>query len=81
MSYICDYCSKGVQYGGTGTHHRGVAGAQWKKRAHRTRKVFKPNLHAASIEVAGKSIKVKLCTKCLRKFKAQKEAVARTVTV
>jgi large subunit ribosomal protein L28 len=66
MAYVCDYCGKGVQYGETGSHHRGVAGSQWKKRAQRTRKVFRPNLHASSVEVDGKRVRVKLCTKCLR---------------
>ncbi len=61
MAYMCDYCEKGVQYGETGTHHRGVAGNRWKKRAHHTRKVFRPNLHAW--------MGLKLCTKCLRKLK------------
>ena len=62
MSYICDLCGKGVQYGGTHTHHRGVAGGQWKKKAQNTRKVFKPNLHAHK---GGK-----YCTKCLRRVKS-----------
>jgi len=72
MAYKCDYCGKGVQYGGTGTHHPGVAGAQWKKRAQRTRKVFKPNLHVARVQVAGDFVKMRLCTKCLRKLKTPK---------
>lgn len=63
MAFVCDNCGKGAQYGETHTHHRGVAGGQWKKRAQRTRKVFKPNLH--------KWHKMKLCTKCQRKLKAQ----------
>jgi len=71
MAYVCDYCGKGVQYGETGSHHRGVAGAQWKRRAQRTRKVFKPNLHAARIPVGKDLIKMRLCTKCLRKLKAK----------
>lgn len=32
----------------------------------RTRKVFKPNLHPAKITVSGTSMRVLLCTKCLR---------------
>ena len=64
MSYVCDNCARGIQYGGTHAHRRGVAGGRWKKRAQRTRKVFKPNLH--------KWMGMKLCTKCLRKLKALK---------
>lgn len=77
MSYMCDYCERGVQYGETSLHHRGVAGAQWKKRAHKTRKVFKPNLHVAHMLVEGMKIKVKLCTKCLRKLKDKPVIVAK----
>lgn len=62
MSYVCDNCGRGVQYGETGRHGRGVAGGRWKKRAQKTRKVFKPNLH--------KWKGMKLCTKCLRRAKA-----------
>lgn len=63
MAFVCDNCGKGVQYGEIHTHHRGVAGGQWKKKAQRSRKVFKPNLH--------KWHKMKLCTKCLRKLKSK----------
>jgi len=37
----------------------------------RTRKIFKPNLHSARIEVNGAYKRVKLCTKCQRLFKTQ----------
>lgn len=69
MAYACSYCGKGIQYGESHTHGRGVAGGRWKKRAPHTRKVFKPNLHMASVEVNGKMIKMRLCTKCLRKLR------------
>lgn len=70
MSYKCDYCEKGVQYGETSNHHRGVAGGRWKKKAQSTRKVFKPNLHVTRVKVGVESFRVRLCTKCLRKVKA-----------
>lgn len=80
MAYVCDYCARGVQYGETGKHHRGVAGAQWKKRAHSTRKVFKPNLHVARVMVGNDKVKVKLCTKCLRMFKNAEGQVSTVVS-
>lgn len=46
-----------------GRHHPGVAGAQWLKRAQKTKRVWRPNLH----KYRGK----KYCTKCLRKIKNQ----------
>ncbi len=35
----------------------------------RTPRIFKPNLHVARVEVEGRMVKKKLCTKCLRMFK------------
>lgn len=69
MAYTCDYCGKGVQYGETSTHGRGVAGARWKKRAQHSRKVFKPNLHYRRMAVGGESVRMRFCTKCLRKLR------------
>lgn len=48
-------------------HHPGVAGGRWKRRAPKTLKVFKPNLHAAHVMVGNNLKKVRLCTKCLRR--------------
>lgn len=69
MAYSCDYCARTVQYGETSAHHRGVAGGRWKNKAQSTRKVFKPNLHIARVKVLGEMVKLRLCTKCLRKLK------------
>lgn len=37
----------------------------------RTRKVFKPNLHSARVVIDGTSMKIRLCTKCLRELKGR----------
>jgi len=37
----------------------------------RTRRIFKPNLHRAKVTVNGITRRMKLCTKCLRKFKKE----------
>ena len=68
--FKCYNCGKGVMFGSQHTHHAGVAGGRWKKRAPHTPKLFKPNLHSARIVVAGVAKRVRLCTKCLRKFKS-----------
>lgn len=83
MAYSCALCKKGSQYGRSSTHHRGVAGAQWKKRAQKTLKLFRPNLHVYHMSVDGVRVKVKLCTKCLRKIKGQESAakIQKTATV
>lgn len=69
MAMVCFNCGKGVMYGKQHKHHPGVAGGRWKRRAPKTAKTFKPNLHAAHIVIAGNEKRVKLCTKCLRAYK------------
>jgi large subunit ribosomal protein L28 len=60
MAATCFNCGKGVMYGHNVSHAK-----------NRTRKIFKPNLHSARIIVGGTAKRVKLCTKCVRKFKTQ----------
>ena len=69
MSLICDNCEKGMVYGRQSTHHRGVAGKRWKKRAQVTLRTFKPNLQKIAVMVNGKKMTVKLCTNCIKRFK------------
>lgn len=76
MAFKCALCGKGIMIGRSHTHHPGVAGGRWKKRAPKTRKIFKPNLHSARVVIDGVRKKVRLCTKCLRiAKKPQKEAI------
>ncbi len=65
----CYHCGKTTLYGRSHTHHRGVAGGRWKKRAPKTQRIFKPNLQAVAIMVEGESRRVKLCMKCLKRVK------------
>lgn len=65
----CYHCGKGVLFGRSHTHHRGVAGGRWKKRAPKTQRLFKPNLHKVSITINNVKKKVKLCMKCLKRVK------------
>ena len=65
----CYHCGKTVIFGRSHTHHRGVAGGRWKKRAPKTRKIFSPNLQRFTILEAGKKKQVKLCTKCVKRIK------------
>ncbi|CAN5204772.1 hypothetical protein BH11PAT1_BH11PAT1_1800 [soil metagenome] len=54
----CANCGKGVMYGHNVSHAK-----------NRTRKIFKPNLHATRVVVDGTSKRMRLCTKCLRMYK------------
>lgn len=65
----CYHCEKGLLFGRSHTHHRGVAGGRWKKRAPKTQRIFKPNLQPIQIVVAGKTRRVQLCVRCLKRVK------------
>lgn len=65
----CYNCGKGVLMGRTHTHHRGVAGGRWKKRAPKVARAFYPNLQIVDILLDKKEKRVKLCTKCLKRVK------------
>jgi len=71
MSLICDNCGKGMVYGRQSTHHRGVAGKRWRKRAQTTLRTFKPNLQKIAVMVNGKKVTMRLCTNCIKLFKGK----------
>lgn len=66
---ICYHCHKGIIHGRSHTHRRGVAGGRWKKRAQKTPRLFVPNLQPILIMKKGKVVRVKLCTKCIKRIK------------
>lgn len=61
MAFACESCGKSTVTGRTHSHHRGVAGKRWKKRAPKTSRTFKPNLQ----NFKG----MRLCATCIKKFK------------
>lgn len=65
----CYHCVKTALFGRRHTHHRGVAGGRWKKRAPKTQRIFKPNLQKVDIVENGKVKRVKICGKCLKRIK------------
>lgn len=71
----CFLCGKKRQVGRSSRHKRGVAGKQWLKRAQKTIKIFKPNLHTTRLVKDNKKIKAKVCTKCLRLVKKKGEII------
>ncbi len=70
MGAKCYNCGKGVMYGHNVSHAK-----------NRTRKIFKPNLHSARVFVDGSYKRVKLCTKCLRQLRGQKNVNKKEVSV
>jgi len=69
MKNVCFNCGKGILMGRQHTHHRGVAGGRWKKRAPKTVKAFAPNLQKVKVMVGNVAKQVKMCTKCLKRVK------------
>jgi len=69
MAVQCFNCGKGIMYGHNVSHAK-----------NRTRRIFKPNLHNARITVGGITKKVRLCTKCIRKFKEATKKVENVET-
>lgn len=69
MSYRCQLCEKKSHAGRSHTHHTGVAGGQWKKRAQTTLRDFKPNLHVVTMQIKGVLQKVRACAKCIKRAK------------
>ncbi len=65
----CFHCGKRSLYGRSHTHHRGVAGGRWKKRAQKTQRIFKANLQSVVVLMKGENSRVKLCMKCLKRIK------------
>lgn len=55
MALKCDNCSKGIMYGHNVSHSK-----------RRTKRTFKPNIQAKTIMVNGRSMRVKLCTNCIK---------------
>jgi len=81
MAYKCDRCGKGRLVLRQSRHHRGVAGGQWKRRAQKTVKISKPNLHAFKGVLKGKKGRWRLCTKCLRRTKKEQPTPKPKITL
>ena len=78
----CYHCGKTILYGRSHTHHRGVAGGRWKKRAPKTQRVFHPNLQKMEILEKGTLKTVKLCAKCIKRVRKDlKDGVTPFLTI
>jgi len=69
MAAMCAVCGKSAQFGKSYTHHRGVAGGRWKKRAQKTNRIFKVNLQRVTAVEGGFRMQVRLCGKCIKRIK------------
>ncbi len=63
MSGKCDICGKSTVFGRNIRHrHAG----RWERKAPRTNRVFRPNVHKQTIYVDGGPLRLNVCTRCLR---------------
>lgn len=72
MAYKCDICGKGKTIGKSGAHKYG---GKWAMRATKKTRVWKPNLQ--NVTIGGK--KMKVCTRCLKKIKKEKQKAVKQV--
>jgi len=63
MATKCEVCGKGTTFGRNIRHqHSG----RWQRKAPRTNRTFKANVHVKSLTIGGKTRRVNICTRCLR---------------
>ena len=63
MAGKCDVCDKHTTFGRNIRHkHSG----RWKRKAPRTSRTFKPNIQRRKFVVDGKTVRMNVCTSCLR---------------
>ena len=66
----CEICGKGNMIGHNIRHkHSGL----WEKRASKTLKIFKPNVHKGWVLMKGAVKRVTACASCLTQFRAPKK--------
>lgn len=59
----CDLCGKKPVFGRSIRHK---SSGKWERRAHKTSRMFRPNIQAATLLVGGVSRHMHVCTRCLR---------------
>ena len=63
MAGLCEVCGKKTVFGRNIRHkHSG----RWKRKAPRTSRMFKPNVHAHRFVIDGKRVKINVCTQCMK---------------
>ena len=63
MATKCEVCGKGKTFG---RNIRYQHSGKWERRAPRTNRIFKANVHTKNMTLNGKSRRYNICTRCLR---------------
>ncbi|MEJ7654273.1 MAG: bL28 family ribosomal protein [Chloroflexia bacterium] len=59
----CDECGKATTFGRNIQYNHG---GKWFRRAPKTNRTFKPNVHRQNVIKNGVVVKMHICTRCLR---------------
>lgn len=59
----CEECGKTTQFGRSIQHKHST---KWLRRAPKTNRVFKPNVHRQTVLKNGELVRMHICTRCLR---------------
>ncbi|MCR4324256.1 MAG: 50S ribosomal protein L28 [Candidatus Curtissbacteria bacterium] len=70
----CQICGKKMIVQKSGAHQYGGG---WAMRAQKTRATWKPNLHSVKVTYQGVRKTMRLCSKCLRRVKADMKPVVK----
>jgi large subunit ribosomal protein L28 len=63
MATRCEICGKGTSFG---RNIRYAHSGKWERRAPRTNRIFKANVHVQHLTIKGETRRYKICTRCLR---------------
>jgi large subunit ribosomal protein L28 len=63
MATKCEVCGKGTTFG---RNIRYQHSGKWERRAPRTNRIFKANVHVQNLTLNGETRRFKICTRCLR---------------
>lgn len=83
MGAQCDVCEKKPSFGNT-LEQRGkpkYLGGNGRKTTGITRRTFRPNLQSVNVQVGDRSVKMRVCVKCIRSGAVQKKVVRKPFTL
>ena len=63
MASKCEVCGKGTTFG---RNIRYQHSGKWERRAPRTNRTFKANVHVQKLTINGEERRYKICTRCVR---------------
>jgi len=70
MAMLCDNCGKGIMYGNKVSHAK-----------NRSKRTFKPNLHSKKMKVGTRTMRVKLCSSCVKLMRRREKKQAEQTAV